>query len=314
MLGHFTSTITGLAAQEFWLFLGGVTVAAVVALRAGYRALAHKRLVEDTPTTLLRSAAQGTVEISGIARLFDGERIFAPLTGRECCWYRYAIERRQRDDRGRTRWTPVERGVSPHIFMLDDGTGTCAVDPEGAHVMPSIRNEWRGNSRIPPRLSAKPGGFLRLYGHEYRYSEELLEIGKPVYALGFLRTHGGAATPADRGAETAARLRALKSDRAALLQRYDRDGNGEIDLHEWEQARRDAEAETRSAHATSASLPLAVEVLAKPADEGQPFLLSAESESQLRRRHAAVGFGWLVAGAALALIGALGLLVRLQAP
>lgn len=314
MLGQFTSAITGLAAQEFWVFLGGVTIGALVTLRVGYRALAHKRLVEDTPTTLLRSAAQGTVEISGIARLFDGERIFAPLTGRECCWYRYAIERRQRDERGRTRWTPVERGISPHLFMLDDGTGTCAVDPEGADVMPSIRNAWRGNSRIPPRLSAQPGRFMRLYGHEYRYSEELLEIGKPLYALGFLRTHGGAATPADQSAETAARLRALKSDRTTLLQRYDRDGNGEIDLHEWEQARRDAEAETRAAHATGASLPLAVDVLARPADGNQPFLLSAESESQLRRRHAAAGFGWLAAGVVLVLIGALGLLVRLQAP
>lgn len=310
MFADFTRAIAGLETQEFWVLLAGVTVASLVTLRVGYRSLAHKRLIEDTPTTLLRSAAQGSIEVSGIARLFDGERIFAPLTGRECCWYRYAIERRQRDDRGRTRWTRVESGVSPHLFMLDDGTGTCAVDPDGANVVPSVRNGWRGNSRIPPRLSAKPGGFMRLYGHEYRYTEELLEIGKPLYALGFLRTHGGAATPADQGAETAARLRAIKSDRATLLQRYDTDRNGEIDLREWEQARRDAEAETRAAHATTAPLPLAVDVLARPPDAGQPFLLSAELESRLRQRHAAASLGWLALGACLAIIGALGLLAR----
>jgi len=313
MVEEFVRGIAGLETQEFWIFLGSVSLGGIAALRAGYRALAHKRLIEDTPTALLRSAAQGSIEIAGIARLFDGERITAPLTGRECCWYRYSIERRQRDGKGRTRWTQVEKGVSPHLFMLDDGTGTCAVDPDGADVIPSIRNAWRGNSRIPPRLTARPGWFMRLHGHEYRYTEELLEIGKPLYALGFLLTHGGAATPADISAETAARLRALKSDRAALLQRYDTDGDGEIDTREWEAARRDAEAETRAAHADTASPTLAVDLLARPADRGQPFLLSAETESHLRRRHAAASLAWLTLGAGLAVTGALGLLARVQA-
>ena len=313
MVEEFVRAIAGLETQEFWIFLGSVSLGGIATLRAGYRALAHKRLIEDTPTALLRSAAQGSIEIAGIARLFDGERIIAPLTGRECCWYRYSIERQQRDGKGRTRWTPIEKGISPHLFMLDDGTGTCAVDPDGADVIPSIRNAWRGNSRFPPRLSARPGWFMRLYGHEYRYTEELLEIGKPLYALGFLRTHGGAATPADQRAETAARLRALKSDRATLLRRYDADGNGEIDAHEWEAARRDAEAETQVAHADDGSPTLAVDLLARPADQGQPFLLSAATESDLRRRHGTASLGWLALGACLATIGVLGLLVRMQA-
>jgi hypothetical protein len=313
MVEEFVRAIAGLETQEFWFFLGSVSLGAIAALRAGYRALAHKRLIEDTPTALLRSAAQGSIEIAGVARLFDGERIIAPLTGRECCWYRYSIERQQRDGKGRTRWKQVEKGISTHLFMLDDGTGTCAVDPDGANVIPSIRNAWRGNSRIPPRLSAQPGWFMRIYAHEYRYTEELLEIGKPLYALGFLRTHGGAATPADQHAETAARLRALKSDRATLLRRYDADGNGEIDVSEWEAARRDAEAETLAAHASDGSPTIAVDLLARPADQRQPFLLSAATESDLRRRHGTASLGWLALGACLAISGVLGLLGRMQA-
>ena len=40
--------------------------------------MAHKRLIEDMPTTRLRAAAQGYVELKGTARLFAGEPIVAP--------------------------------------------------------------------------------------------------------------------------------------------------------------------------------------------------------------------------------------------
>ena len=39
----------------------------------GFQLLAQRRLMEDMPTTRLRAAAQGYLELSGEAGLFDGE-------------------------------------------------------------------------------------------------------------------------------------------------------------------------------------------------------------------------------------------------
>ena len=57
--------------------------------RIAYATLARKRLIEDTPTSRIRSAPQGFVELAGVAGVFEGEPIIAPLTQRPCCWYRY---------------------------------------------------------------------------------------------------------------------------------------------------------------------------------------------------------------------------------
>ena len=57
-------------------------------------------------------------------------------------------------------------------------------------------------------------------------------------------THGGAA-PALAESDVAQILREWKADKAQLLARYDRNGNGEIDMDEWEAARSDARREAK---------------------------------------------------------------------
>lgn len=312
MLDWFARLIAGLESNEFAGFMVGSALFAAVGLEFGFRSLARKRLAEDTPTTLLRSAALGYVEISGTARVFDGERIHAPLTGRECSWYSYKVERRERGSEGNSRWRTVDEGTSTGLFMLDDGTGTCAVDPEHAEVTPSVTNVWFGRSATPPRLTKQRHWLWRLVMTDrYRYTEKLIEIGQPIYALGFLRTHGGAATPVDHSADVATLLREWKADRASLLQRYDRNGDGEIDLAEWAQARRDAEAEVRAARSDRNLAPPAVDVLSKPPAGGQPFVLSARSEADHMRGHNWAAAAGLSLGIGLALLTGIGLLLRL---
>ena len=104
-----------------------------------------------------------------------------------------------------------------------------------------------------------------------------------MYALGHLTTHGGAA-PALAESDVAQILREWKADKAQLLARYDRNGNGEIDMDEWEQARSDARREA-NAHATTAAVAPAVDLLAKPQGGGRPFIIAATNEDELRTRH-----------------------------
>ena len=300
MLEALAQAVASASRGEFWTASGIAGCVACFSLITAWRSLAHKRLIEDMPTTRLRAAAQGYVELTGTARLFPGEPIVSPLTGQPCCWYRYAVERREHghDRRERTRWVRVEGGESAQLFQLDDDTGRCAVDPEGATVTPSASHVWFGHTRVPPRRRAvgRASRWFGGMGRAYRYREEIIEIGSPLYALGFLRTHGGAALPADITADAGALLRDWKADPAALLARYDRDGNGAIDVDEWEHARRDAHAEITARRATRDAAPPAVDVLSRPPVAGQPYLLAARHEQDLTEHQARVGFASLLVG------------------
>ncbi len=306
MLDAFARAIATASGGEFWTATGVAGIAAGALLFHASRALAHKRLIEDTPTSRLRAAAQGYLELIGTARIFDGEPIVAPLSGRACCWFRYSVEHREQGQgrRDRAHWRRIDGGVSTDLFMLDDGSGRCAIDPEGASVTPSITHTWYGNTRVPPRLVTKPRGrWSQLFtlGGAYRFREELIEVGDPLYALGYFRTHGGAATPADTSADVAALLREWKADRAALLARFDGNRDGEIDAAEWDDARRAAAADVARSRAASADAPPAVDVLGRPPLGDRPFLLAARHEEDLTAGHGWGGSLGLALGAAAAI-------------
>src|SRR5690606_9806630 len=72
-----------------------LAAASAAALFFMVRNLRTARTIEDTPTSKIRSAAQGYVELSGTASS-TGETIAAPLSGTPCLWYRYTIERYER--------------------------------------------------------------------------------------------------------------------------------------------------------------------------------------------------------------------------
>jgi len=316
MLEALARAIATASGAEFWTASGVAGAAAGAILWHAWRALAHKRLIEDTPTSRLRAAAQGYVELVGTARVFDGDPIIAPLTGRHCCWYRYSIERRQRagSSRDRTRWQRIEGAESSHLFMLDDDSGRCAIDPEGATITPSLSQVWFGRTRVPPR----PGAARRrawwaslVVGGEYRYREELIEIGAPIYALGFFRTHGGAATPADTSGDVGAHLREWKADRAALLARFDANRDGEIDAAEWALARQQALDEVLHQRASGPGGPPAVDMLSRPPAGDRPFLVAARHEGELIDRHGRVAATGIAFGTATLVVLAWAMATRI---
>lgn len=266
---------------EFWFWTGMCALLAVAAAYLLLRGVKRVRLIEDTPTSRIRSAAQGYVELVGTVDVMDGPAIVAPLTRTPCAWYRYRVERRTRvGDGRRSRWTTVESGVSRDLFLLRDETGQCVVDPDGAEVHTLTRLSWYGAA---PRPLGPPPARRRWYhGGDYRYTEQRLHPGDPLYAIGWFRTEGRQGGESLRE-ETAALLRAWKRDPARHLRPYDRNGDGEIDLREWEDVRRAAERQALRQRAESARDP-DIHLLARPAD-GRPYLLSTRSEHELTRRY-----------------------------
>ncbi len=278
---------------QFWVGFIPATVAAAAGWLNLFRNFSRLRFIADTPSSLIRSASQGYVELQGVARMMDGEPIMSPLTGRRCVWYRYTIEEKTGEDR--KEWRVIERGLSEAIFHLDDHTGRCIVDPDGADVIPSSNERWRGHSRRPGGLPRDQGFWDRLArSGPYRYTESLIEEGAPLYVIGFMRGLASA-DPGTTNDAIRQLIRRWKQNPADLLRRFDADRDGVISPAEWDVALQMAEHEAlMNWHRTASDAEL--NLLRKPAD-GRPFLLSTVPEQVLKRRYR--NQAWWSAGAFL---------------
>ncbi|CAD5107825.1 GIDE domain-containing protein [Zestomonas carbonaria] len=262
------------------------------------RRWSQARHLLDTPTSKIRSAAQGYVELYGVLEELPEVQVHGPLTGKPCVWWRFRIEEYQSSD-NKKRWRPVESGTSEAWLRLNDGTGECLIDPRGAEVRPVVREAWEGNLRHP-RGPARTGflGWLSS-GKRYRYVEERLHVGQPLYAIGDFRTLGGGRQGLDLEAAQRAVIREWKGDFAGLLQRFDNDGNGHLDETEWNRVRLAAQLEAEDRHRQVSAQP-AMNRMARPG-ESRPFILANAGEDEIAR-----GLYWqAAAGAVLCLCGAL---------
>lgn len=298
-------------APDFWLWTLGALGAAGLAGYGMFRFVRRARLIEDTPTSKIRSAHQGYVELIGIGNNLTGQSLAAPLTLTPCIWYDYKIERRGHTGKSR-RWQTVKSETSTLPLLLEDGTGQCVINPTGAEVIPSVSRVWYGNAAWPAGKAAPgSGGFLRLLtGHgRYRYTERRMHPGEPLYALGDFVTLSGNPGTGSVDRQVSATLRDWKQKPEALLRHFDSDGDGRLDLDEWERVREAARQKVLRDTLTHASRE-PVHTLGR-SRYGRPFLLSVQSQRHMSRKYrlraAACLAGFVLAGPA----GIWMLLVRL---
>lgn len=260
------------------------------------RRLGQARLLEDMPTSRIRSAAQGYVELYGVLRDGPGEPLMAPLTGMPCRWWRYRIEEYRENGKHKS-WRVVESASSEGWLALEDASGQCLINPLGAEVRPLHRQVWHGDQRHPRHAPAHGllGSLLNM-GRRYRYVEERLHAGDPLYALGEFRTSGGGRQGLDLAAAQAALVREWKQDFQGLLGRFDRDGDGRLSEQEWRLVRLAAQLEAEDRHAQASRAPEQNHLSRPP--EGLPFLLSCRGEDELART-----FRWQALGGALLCLG-----------
>ena len=134
----------------FWFWTGICAVFSLLCFGATFFWLRRARILEDTPTSLIRSAAQGYVELRGRAGLMPGPVILSPLSNTRCVWWRYTVEERQRSG-NRDEWRVIDKNTSDDLFLLSDTTGDCIIDPDHASIRPSVTRRWRGPTPKPGR-------------------------------------------------------------------------------------------------------------------------------------------------------------------
>ena len=268
--------------QDFWIWCAVLGIAAALTGYGIFHFIRRARLIEDTPTAKIRSAAQGYLELIGKGKYLGDKPLLAPLTGTPCTWYSYKIERKVHSGK-HTRWSTVESEISFLPFLLVDDTGQCLINPAGAEVIPTVNLVWYGHSRRPASGPARnTGGFFQISSGGYRYTEKRLHADEFLYALGDFVTLGRQQGERHLDRAVSATLKAWKQNPQALLQQFDADNNGEIDLQEWERVRAAARNKVLHDRLHNATTPV-VHTLGKPRD-GRPFILSVESQRSMSRK------------------------------
>src|SRR3546814_8668594 len=72
MLIELGRSIAATSPGGFWTFVGILALCAPLTFWLAFSRLRESRLIQDTPTSRVRSAAQGYVEFEGFARLMPG--------------------------------------------------------------------------------------------------------------------------------------------------------------------------------------------------------------------------------------------------
>lgn len=240
-----------------WLWcLGGM---AVISLFAWYSALHRLRAVSGTPTSRIGSAAQGYVELIGHGKVYETP-ILSRYSNLPCLWCRYKLERRRSDNKG---WHTEESGENSAPFIIDDGTGICVVDPQGAEILTQHKDSWMKG--------------------DHRYTEwRLLDIDT-IYTLGEFKTVGGSNTTLTHEELVKQVLSEWKIDNENLMKRFDLDENGVLDMQEWMLARQAAKREAEKRLDQARTEP-DINFMLKPHD-GRLYLISNFDQDKLALRY-----------------------------
>jgi hypothetical protein len=150
----------------------------------------RRMLIENTPTSKIRSLAMGLVEIYG--KVVPAKQLLkGPFSGDDCVYYKYTIEEYRHQGKN-SRWVTVKQGEERTGFYLRDETGQVLVDPKGAGIEISKDYEFgSGSGKDPPAQvmqfldtsGMKHEGFFG-FNKEMRFTEYHIAPGDSLYVMG----------------------------------------------------------------------------------------------------------------------------------
>ena len=214
----------------------------------------RKRVIEDVPTSTIAAAAQGYVELRGIAAPSAGNTLTGRLTYIPCVWYRFVVT----DATDSSEKRVADFGSRSVPFVLRDKTGECLVDPGQAEVVCDSCQSW--------------------VKEDIEYQEWSIRVGDPVHAVGYFSS-GGQDAERYLLVQAGHTIAAHERDKKDYMARYDADGDGKVDRAEVAAAREALRRDAEQRYAAQGG----VHTLG-PSPDGRPFLvLSADRRSPARR-------------------------------
>jgi E3 ubiquitin ligase len=197
VFAHTASFISSSDSGGFWLVLIALlgTVGGISLFLKGFRMLQYKRLILNTPFSMIRSASIGLVELTGMPN--GPQTIAAPITGEPCFYYR--AQAWQWVDSGREKkWQlAVDESVSVPFF-LEDATGKVLVNPQGADldVHRNFSDEMSTSrfgigSPIPEHIRRFVAERGLLAADKIRLEERVIKPGYPLFVFGTLGENRG---------------------------------------------------------------------------------------------------------------------------
>jgi len=180
--------------DRFWILAGIGAVSGFILFCRGFRMLQRKRLILNTPTSKIRSASMGLVEVNGLA--VGPYTMPAPITGVSCYYYRTMAWQLKQAGKN-TKWQKVA-DESLHVpFYLDDNTGLVLVNPQGADmdIHRDFHEEYSNSILFGHEIPENVRGFLARYGvsgdHKVKVDEYCIKPKNALFILGTLAENPG---------------------------------------------------------------------------------------------------------------------------
>ncbi len=220
-------------------------------------------LIEDIPTSKLRSVAAGFVEVKG--RITSDKPVISPVSGSPCVYFHYVKQEFVIVGR-HAKWRTIEAGEGMADFcVLRDETGEIGVNLKNASFF--LTTKYTTNTTFMDMQYGLIGS------DNIRYVEEYILDNQTVYVL-------GTAKPVSKSVNYGKFLSEIKKDKNKM-KRFDLDGNGVIDAEEWEKAQkklRDEFLEFKQLKGQGADLVIDLD------KSNGIFIVSNEKETKLLKR------------------------------
>jgi hypothetical protein len=157
-------------------------IVGIILVFFGFKWFKRKKLIEDIPTSKIRSLAMGLSEING--RVIKGAEILkGPLTQKDCVYYKYTVE----EYRGgkHSHWVTIESAEKGVHFFLQDETGAVLVDPQKAEIeVPMDLMTYNKPDFFHLSVNILPGVGFSIGEPRRRYTEWNIEPNDILYILG----------------------------------------------------------------------------------------------------------------------------------
>jgi hypothetical protein len=250
----------------------------------GFLQLEKKNLIENIPTSKIRSVAMGLAELTG--KVEPKILLKSPITQTECVFYKFIIEEERRNSKGKKYWVKIKEGRSTNYFYIKDDTARILVDPISAELVLDYIYRY---------IDDKFSGSYK----SYRYTEWYIVPNETIYIIGTVKKIRD--NVEDRKSKLVEILKQLKQDKEKLKQ-FDVNKNGQIDIEEWDMARMKIEQELIEQELSQTVETPEDELIIAKGDIEKTFIISDHSEKQLISKYIFKGYLSIISGFSIIVI------------